>query len=430
MLAHILILLALIMTNGLFAMAEIAVVSSRPTRLRQMAERGSRGAQVALELADSPGRFLATIQIGITLVGIGAGAFGEATLAGELEPSLAGLPVIGAYSRTAAAAIVVMAITYVTLVIGELSPKGLALRYSESIAATLARPMRTLSIIAAPAVWLLDRSEQLVTAPFRGEESEEEEINRDEIAMLMTEWAEAGILNEAELELADGLLELGDRPIESILKPRPDVVWLEADMTAERMREALEATRYSVLPVAERTMDRVIGTVTARELLLTLLRGEELDLRRHVEPPLFISSRASALELLEAFGDRPSHVAIALDEHGVPEGIVTLTDVLQVITGTLAPLSEEYVKRVRHVAEREWVVDAMIPLDEFEERTGIDVPQEDRGHFHTVAGLVLNLLEDIPEEGAVVSYGNALLRVDRVEGRRIDTVTVTLISEG
>lgn len=430
MLTHILILLALIMTNGLFAMAEIAVVSARPTRLRQMADRGSRGARVALELAESPGRFLATIQIGITLVGIGAGAFGEATLAGELEPSLAGLPVIGAYSRTAAAAIVVMAITYVTLVIGELSPKGLALRYSESIAATLARPMRTLSIIAAPAVWLLDRSEQLVTAPFRGEESEEEEINRDEIAMLMTEWAEAGILNEAELELADGLLELGDRPIESLLKPRPDVVWLDVTMSAKQVLKTLEETHYSVLPVAEGSFDRVIGSISARDLLLALLRGEEPNLRRMATTPVFISSNASALELLQAFGDRPSHLAVALDEHGVPEGIVTLTDVLQVITGPLAPLSAEYSQRVRQVAEREWVVDAMVPLEEFEERTGIDVPQEDRGHFHTVAGLVLNLLEDIPEEGAVVSYGNALLRVDRVEGRRIDTVTVTLISEG
>lgn len=424
MLSHILILLALIMTNGLFAMAEIAVVSARPTRLRQMADRGSRGARVAIELAESPGRFLATIQIGITLVGIGAGAFGEATLAGQIEPSLAGLPVIGAYSRTAAAVIVVMAITYVTLVIGELSPKGLALRYSESIAASLARPMRTLSVIAAPAVWLLDRSEQLVTAPFRSEESEEDEINRDEIGMLMTEWAEAGILNEAELELADGLLELGDRPIESLLKPRPDVEWLEASMTADEIRAALEATHYSVLPVAERTMDRVIGTVTARELLLMLMRGEEPDLRRHAQPPLFIPSRASALELLEAFGDRPSHMAIVLDEHGVPEGIVTLTDVLQVITGTLAPLSEEYVERVRQLSACEWMVDAMISLDEFEERTGIEVPHADRAHFQTVAGLVLNLLEDMPQEGDVVRFGDALLRVEAMVGRRIDRVTV------
>ena len=204
MLPYILILFALIIANGIFAMAEIAVVSARPTRLRQMAEGGNRGARVAMDLGSDPGRFLATIQIGITLVGVGAGAFGEATLTGHLEPSLQG--VFGAHSRTAAAAIVVIGITYVTLVIGELAPKNLALAYSESIASALSRPMKLLSIVAAPAVWLLNQSERLVTAPLRTTQADSEEINRDEIMMLMDEWSQAGVLNSAERELAEGLL--------------------------------------------------------------------------------------------------------------------------------------------------------------------------------------------------------------------------------
>lgn len=425
MLPHILVLLALIIANGVFAMAEIAVVSARRTRLRQMAEAGSRGARVALELASSPGRFLATIQIGITMVGVVAGAFGEATLSRQIEPSLVDLPLIAPHSHTVAAAIVVLSITYVTLIIGELAPKSLALHYSEVISAMVAPLMKALSVIASPAVWLLNRSEQLITAPLTGGKSEGEEINRDEIMMLMREWSEAGILNAAERELAEGLLDLGDRPIESILTPRPDVTWLDAGMSAEKVRRTLTQTHYSVLPVAEGSMDRVIGTVRARELLVALLQGEDPELRRRAEEPTFISSRASALELLEAFGECRAHMAIALDEHGVPEGVVTLTDLMQAIMGRLAPLSAEYCNRVQRVAPEQWVVDAMISLDEFEERLGIEIPDEDRGHFQTVAGLVLNLLEALPEEGDSVRYGDLTLRVDHIEGRRIDRVTVT-----
>jgi putative hemolysin len=425
MIAHILILFALILANGVFAMAEIAVVSARPTRLQQMAERGSAGAQVAMDLAASPGRFLATIQIGITMVGVGAGAFGEATLADNLEPALETVPLIGAHAETAAGAIVVLAITYTTLVIGELAPKDLALSYSEGIAATISRPMRALAVIAAPAVWVLNKSESLVTAPFTAGREPSEEINRDEIGMLMDQWSEAGILNEAERELAEGLLELGDRPIESILKPRPDVYWLDADMSAEDLRTALEHTHYSVLPVAEGSMDRVIGTVSARDLLVSLLEGEEPDLRERAQDPVFIPSDASALELLEAFGECHTHMAVALDEHGVPEGVVTFTDMMQVIMGSLTPLSAEYCDRVQRTESQEWVVDAMVSLDEFEERLGIDIPAEDRAHFQTVAGLVLNLLTELPDEGDTVRYQDFLLRVDHMEGRRIDRVTIT-----
>ncbi|MGI5819555.1 MAG: hemolysin family protein [Armatimonadota bacterium] len=424
MIAHMFILLALILTNGVFAMAEIAVVSARPTRLRQMAERGSSGARMALDLARSPGRFLATIQIGITLVGVGAGAFGEATLSRHLEPSLAEMPVVGAHSQAAAAIIVVLCITYLTLVIGELAPKNLALSYSESISAMVAPLMKALSVIACPVVWLLNHSERLVTAPFRHGREAAEGINRDEIMMLMDEWSEAGILNEVERELADGLLDLGDRPIESILKPRPDVHWLDAEIGAEELREELERTHYSVLPVAEGSLDRVIGTVSARELLVALLREEEPDLHERVERPVFIASSASALDLLGAFGSRHTHMAIALDEHGIPEGIVTLTDLMQAIVGPLAPLSGEYDSRVQEIEPGRWVVDAMVSLDDFEERLGIEIPIADRAHFQTVAGLVLNLLEDIPEEGETVRYENFTLRVERMEGRRIDQVTV------
>jgi len=421
---YVLILLALIVTNGLFAMAEIAMVSARPTRLRQMADGGSAGARVALDLAASPGRFLATIQIGITLVGVVAGAFGEATFAETLAPSLVDLPVVGEHSRTAAAGVVVVAITYVTLVIGELAPKALALRYSEDIAATLSRPMRAVSIIAAPAVWLLDRSERFVTAPFRAPRAEDAGLNRDEVLMLIDQWSKAGVLNEEERELAEGLLELGDRPVESVLKPRPDVLWLDADATAEEIRRTLERTRYSLLPVAEGSMERVIGTVSARELLLALLAGEEPDLRERAVPPTFIPSSASALQSLKAFGRHQAHMAVALDEYGVPQGILTVTDLIQVILGPLAHLSEDYSRRVREVEPQTWVVDAMASLDEFQKRTGITIPPEDRAHFQTVAGLVLNLLRELPREGDSLRYRDLTMHVDRMDGPRIDRITV------
>lgn len=425
MTAYVLILLALILANGVFAMAEIALVSARRSRLQQMAAEGSTGARIALDLSSAPGRFLATVQINVTLIGIVMGAFGEATIARELQPMLVDLPVLGAHSALAAAVIVIIPITFVTLVIGELAPKNLGLSYSEKIAAVLSPPMKALSTIAAPVVWLLDRSERLVTGPLRKARPSVDEVNRDEIAILLDQWSEAGVLNPTERELAEGLMELEDRRVGSMLKPRPDVYWLDIGMDAEALRNAVREAHYSVLPVAEGSLDRVLGTVNARDLLLALVEGAEPDLRELMEEPVFIPSWASALNLLEAFGDRHTHMAIVMDEHGVPEGIVTLTDMMQVIVGPLAPLSEEYSTRMRTVAPRRWVVDAMISLHEFEERIGMEIPPDDRAHFQTVAGLVLKLMGEIPAEGDSVRYRDLTIHVDRMEEQRIDQVTVT-----
>lgn len=424
MIAYVLILLALILANGLFAMSEIAMVSARHSRLRQMADEGSIGASVALDLASTPGRFLATIQIGITMVGVVAGAFGEATLAREIEPALANLSLVEPHSSILATAIVVIAVTYATLVIGELAPKNLALRYSEGIAATVAPLMRIVAIVATPAVWLLDRSERVVTAPFH-RSRETSQINRGEIAILMDQWYDEGVLETTERELVEGLFELGERPIESMLKPRPDVQWLDMAMEPEQLAEAVRQSMYSVLPVAEGSFDTVVGTVNVRNLLISLLEGEELDLREHLEEPLFVPSCSTALKLMESFGERHTHMAVAVDDHGVPEGIVTLTDLMQVIVGPLASLSEDYSRRLRRIEPQRWVVDAMISLHEFEERLGIEVDPDERAHFRTVAGLILNLSEDIPSEGDTLTYRGLKIHVDRMDGQRIDQITVT-----
>ena len=429
MTAYVLILLALILANGVFAMSEIALVSARRTRLQQMADAGAFGARIALDLAASPGRFLATIQINVTLIGIVTGALGGATLAREVEPSLTDLPVIGAHSATAAMVIVIAVITYVTLVVGELAPKRLGLRYSETVAAVISPLMKMLSVLAAPAVWLLNRSENLLTAPLRSSRPSSEEVNREEIALLMDQWSDAGVLTATERELAEGLMELGERTVESMLKPRPDVRWIDIEMDDEALKETVLSTDYSVLPVAAGSLDRVVGSVDTRDLLLALVRGEPLDLREQMEQPLLIPSSASALNLIEAFGDRHTQMAIAIDEHGVPEGIITLTDMMQAMVGPLAPLSKEYSSRLQRVEAERWEVDAMISLDEFQERLGMEIPPDDRAHFQTVAGLVLNILGDIPEEGDAVRYRDITLHVDRMDGPRIDQVTVTRDSD-
>ena len=420
---EIAVLLALITANGLFAMAEIAVVSARPTRLRQMAEAGSRGGRAALALSESPGTFLATIQIGITFVGIVSGAYGEATLARHLEPAVESLPVIGAHPETVAGGLVVLGITYLTLVLGELAPKSLALTRSESIAVLVAPPMRVLGRLSAPAVWLLSRSANAVTwLVLRGRQVEET-VSR-EIDMMLEDWSEQGVLEEAETELAQGLLDLAERTVESIMTHRSDVVWLDVGTDGAQLRSVVTARRYATVPVAEGTLDRPIGAVRARDLLAALLTGEPIDLRALARPLPSVPERMSALGLLQSLEDSQTHMALVIDDYGEVAGIATLTDVMQVIVGPTGALSPKFQRQVVRLDVDTWSIDATMPIDEFEERWDVEVADDDRRGYQTVAGLLLNILGGLPDEGEEVTYGNLRLRVQEIEGQRIVRVQV------
>lgn len=427
MYGEIAIILALIMANGLFAMAEIAMVSARPTRLRQMAEAGSAGAGAALCLSENPGPFLATIQIGITLVGVVSGAYGEAKLAQYLKAPLASMPVVGAHYEIAADIIVVLAITYLTLVFGELTPKALALTHAETIAARLALPMQVLGRVTAPAVWVLNQSAGAVSRILGGRRVAEA-VSREEIKMTLTQWSDEGVLDTTEADLAAGLLELAERPVESIMTHRSEVVWLDADADVTDLRATITAHRYVTFPVAEGSLRRPLGAVRAPDLLAALLAGDTPDLRALVRPMPSVPEHVTILGLLQVIAESPTHMALVIGDYGEVVGIVTLTDAMQVVLGPIGALSPEFARRVVPCGADAWSVDATMPIEEFEKRWKVEVPEEERGGYLTVAGLLLHLLGRLPEEDEEVTWGRLHLTVQEVQDRRIARVLVRRVN--
>ncbi len=419
---EILIVLVLIAINGIFAMAEIAVVSARKARLRQMAEAGDAKARRALELAEHPNRFLSTVQIGITLVGILVGAYGGATLARQLEDYLAHSASVARYGEEISLTVVVAAITYLSLVVGELVPKRIGLSHPERIALLVAEPMHLLSRVAAPLVRLLSASTEGLLGLLRIRKAAEPPVTEEEIAALLEEGTRAGVLDGEEQELIERVFWLGDQRAASLMTPRQKIVWLDLDDLPEVHRETIRRHRFSRFLVCQGAVDRVVGMVRATDLLTALLDAKALDLRQVLRNPLFVPGGMRALRLLELFRESGIHLAVVVDDYGRVEGIVTLRDVLEEISGDL---SAETGSRVLHRKDGSWVVDASLPMDEFwrcldlEERRS-----ERRQEYNTLGGLVVTSLGHIPAAGeSFESYGLRFEVMD-MDGNRVDRVLV------
>jgi putative hemolysin len=425
---EITIILLLIVLNGIFAMSEIAIVSARPIRLQQMAQRGSRGATAALELADSPNRFLSTVQVGITLVGIFAGAFGGANIADDLAVLLSDLRWIGPYAETFSLVLVVGIITFLSVVVGELVPKRIALGSAEQIAALVARPMRTISVLATPIVRLFSVATDMSLKLMGIQVSEDEDVNEEEIRMMVQQGAEAGTIEESERDMVESIFRLGDRPLESMMTPRPEIVWLDVNAPEAEIRQMIHEAHNTRFPVCDGELDQVLGVVQAKDLLLDCLNGDMFDIKGAMHEPLLIPEKMPVLKALELFKQSGLHMALVFDEYGGIEGLITLIDILEAIVGDIPTMSERVEPPIVQRADGSWLVDGLITIDDFQEAFAVlSLPGE--GKYLTLGGFVVFMLGSVPVTGHYFEWGGFRFEVADMDRYRVDKVLLTAVSD-
>jgi putative hemolysin len=410
----------LIALNGVFALSELAIVSARKSRLKLMAESGRAGARKALDLAEDPGRFLSTVQIGITLVGILAGVFSGAALAEMLSDILVERGVRPIVANPTGYAVVISIITYLSVVIGELVPKHFALRNAEGIACVVAPPMSILSRIAAPVVWLLDSSTKLIFRLLGQAEPKEGSVTEEEIRSLVAEAATAGVIESDERRMISAVLRLGDRPVRAVMTPRTDVFWLDLDDTPEEVLAQLRTANHSRVPVARGAVDNIVGVVQVRELIGPALAGEPLDIEGRLRQAPILPDTLDALDALQLLRQADVPMALVHDEYGHFEGVVTPADILDAIAGAFRTGEAEEEPAAVRRADGSWLIAGWMSADDMAEQLGIVLPE--RRDYETAAGLVINKLQHLPVTGECVdAYGWRFEVVD-LDGRRIDKI--------
>jgi putative hemolysin len=426
----ILVILLLIVINGVFVMAEMAVVSSRKPRLQQMANEGSRGAQIAVDLATNPDRFLATTQIGITLIAILTGAFGERTLTERLSLRLETFPELAPYRDSIAFGIVVVGITYVSLVVGELLPKRLALHNPERIGSAMSGFMSFLSRLCSPVVALISGSTRLLIGALRFRPSEEPPVTEEEIKVMMEQGTEAGVFEEAEHDIVKSIFKLGDRAVSALMRPRREVVWLDVEDSFAENQRKLASSLYSRFPVGQGSLDNVIGIVQAKDLLTRSLAGSKIDLKENLRPPLFVPEGLPALKLLEMFKKSRTHMALVVDEYGGVEGLVTLNDILEDLVGDVASVDMPEERQIVQRPDGSWLIDGKLQIDDLKEVLKIPkLPEEESGSYQTLGGLVMLQVGRVPVTGDAFEAAGHRFEVVDMDGKRVDKVLVSKVEK-
>ena len=413
----------LIILNGFFAMSELAVMSSRRARLEHMAGENVRGARAALRLLDEPTRFLSTVQVGITLVGVFAGAYSGATLAEPLSRTLPAA--LNPYAYPVAIAIVVVGISYLSLVIGELVPKRIAFNNPERMAVAVAPFMSRLSVAGAPIVWLLRVSTDALVRLLRIPDKPESSVTEEEVKLLIAEGAKTGVFHTAERDMIDGVLRLADRSVRSVMTPRTEVMWIDLDDPVEVIRREIAESGHSRYPAGRKGLDDLEGIVHTKHLFDQVARTGSFDINASLKSPLVVHEATHVLKLLEMFRENPVHMAVVVDEYGVLEGIVTPTDILTAIAGELpedvADIDEPSAVRRD---DGSWLIDGMLGIHEAErllERKDMRGDED----FETLAGFVLSRLGRIPQIGDHFEWDGLRFEIVDMDGRRIDRVLVT-----
>jgi putative hemolysin len=421
---EIFIILLLLLANGVFAMTEIAVVSSRKARLKKLADAGSARAAVALNLVEDPTRFLSTVQIGITLIGTLAGAVGGTRLADKLAVWLsANVPVLGDYAEWMAIFVVVGAITYGSLIIGELVPKRIGMNNPEGKAAAMAVPMRALSKLALPFVWILTISTNGVLKLFGLGLEKEEPPSEEEVAHLIEQGTSAGVFHQAERAMVEGVLRLDEKPVTELMTRRTKIVWLDADDTDEINWRKIVASGHSLFPVYEGTRDHVLGMVSVKALWANSAIGLNNRLRDNLTQPLYVPQTVNAVQLLETFKKSGKHLALVADEFGSIQGIVTLIDVMEAIVGDLPEPGDRKAPQAVQRDDGSWLVDGGMDLDDFKRTFALgSLPGEEDEDFHTVGGFVVDRLGHIPVAGEWTEWGGWRFEVADMDRHRVDKI--------
>lgn len=421
----IFLLLLLIACNGLFAMAEISIVSSRRVRLQQLAESGDKGARAALILADQPTFFLSTVQIGITLIGVMSGAFGEGAITDRLRPVFESMPMLAPYAGVLATACMVVSITFFSLIVGELVPKRLAMLAPERAASMIAPLMRGVLLLTHPAVRFLSWTTEQVMSMLGVRHGNEPPVTEEEIKVLMAEGAEAGIFEHAERELVANVFRMDDSSLGSIMTSLPDITVLDLEESEADQRALLMATPYSHMPVCRDGLSQVLGVLSLPELLQQQLAGEPWDIEKLLRPALFAPQGMTPLALLDLFRSKREHLALVVDEYGEIQGLVTLTDVLEAMVGELPSDADAHDPDVVRREDGSWLLDGALPIERFRDLFPRESEElEASRDFQTLAGLMLFELGRIPTTGDVLDWHGLRLEVVDMDGMRIDKLLV------
>jgi putative hemolysin len=426
---EILILIILILANGVFSLSEIAVVSARKQRMQQRADSGDSRALVALELAHHPTRFLSTVQIGITLIGILSGAFGGATIAEQLALSLSKYPRLAPYADVIGVAVVVIAIAYLSLVFGELVPKRIALADAERIATRVAPSMQALARFATPVVNLLTSSTEAVYRLVKNKSSQEPAVTEEEVRGMIFEGTRLGVFEEVELEIMERVFRLGDRKVSSMMTYRTEMIWLDIEDSLATNLQIITASGHSRFPVCQGSQDEVLGILHVKDLLARQTAGELTGLRDLLLPPLFIPEAMRILNILEQFRQKKDQIALIVDEYGGIVGLVTLNDVLVAIVGDIPSVEEEQEPQIIHRADGSLLVDGMLSVGELKDLLEMDeLPEEDLVGYETLAGLVMAQLGRVPASGDSFQVVNWRFEVVDMDGYRVDKVLLSNLS--
>jgi putative hemolysin len=422
------IILLLILLNGFFAMAEIALVSARPARLQPLAAQGSRGAEAALELKSDPSRLLATVQIGITIIAVLSGTIGEATLGDAFRQYLIEQGGFWAdYARVISMAVVVLGISYLSLILGELVPKRIALAHPERIAAALARLMSGLARLGAPLERLLSASTELILRllPMHGEPPS---VTDEEIGFMLREGVAAGHIPQAETAIVEMALRLGDRRVSSVMTPRTQIEFLDLDDPSDELRQQIRNSPYSRFPVVRGGMQNLAGIIQAKDLLGACLAGESFDPKAALRQPLFLPNTVSVLRALEMFKSSGEQLALVVDEYGDLDGLVTLTDILEALVGDIPEIGDTDQRIVRR-EDGTWLIDGMVSLDEVKQLLGVSALPGEDPEFHTLGGFMMARLHRVPMVADRVTAGEYLFEIVDMDGRRVDRVLIMPIEQ-
>jgi putative hemolysin len=417
---EIIVVLALFVLNGFFAMAELAIVSSRRAHLERLAKEGQPGASVALVLASDPARMLAAVQIGFTTSAMLAGIFSGATLAERIEEVLLVVPILAAYGKPLSIVIMTIGVTYTALVIGELAPKYIALNNPELIAIRVAQPLAFVARVAAPVIWLLNGSARLLLRLLHLRPRLERALTEDDIHYLVAEGARLGVIHNVERDMIEGVLDLADSPVRTIMTPRPRVQWVDLNSSKEQILNRVRSCPHAQLLVCRGSIDEVVGIVRKQDLIDQVLDGRSPDVEQVTHPPLIVHESTAILRTLDLFRKTPVHTAIVVDEFGTLQGIVTRTDLLETVAGDLPVIDAPARAKFSQRADGSYLIDASVPFTDVVQLIGVS--EAPAGDYLTLAGFILSQLHELPKPGDHVAWGGWRFEVVDMDGRRIDAV--------